>query len=277
VFDPNKLLTMRPIETRQRLELKNVILYALGVGATELEFVYEEGLKTLPTMTTTLAYPGFLWRDLDIGVDWRRVLHGETSIVLRGPLPVQAEVLGRTTFGPIFDKGAGKGAVAYQTRELYLEDGTPVATVRNATFLRSEGGFGGTSEGQPKPHAIPERAPDVAVALATATNQAMVYRLSGDANPLHIDPAVAQAAGFPRPILHGLATYGVVGRAILAALCDNMPERLKRLDARFSSPIFPGETIRTEIWHEGAGSAAFRAIAAERGQIVLNNGYAEFV
>jgi acyl dehydratase len=105
----------------------------------------------------------------------------------------------------------------------------------------------------------------------------MIYRLSGDANPLHIDPAVAQAAAFPRPILHGLATYGVVGRAILAALCDNMPERLKRLDARFSSPIFPGETIRTEIWHEGAGSSAFRAIAAERGQIVLNNGYAEFV
>jgi acyl dehydratase len=277
VFDPNKLLTMRPIETRQRLELKNVILYALGVGATELQFVYEEGLKTLPTMTTTLAYPGFLWRDLDIGVDWRRVLHGETSIVLRGPLPVQAEVLGRTSFGPIFDKGAGKGAVAYQTREIYLEDGTHVATVRNATFLRSEGGFGGTSEGQPKPHAIPERAPDVAVALATATNQAMIYRLSGDANPLHIDPAVAQSAGFPRPILHGLGTYGVVGRAILAALCDNLPERLKRLDARFSSPIFPGETIRTEIWHEGAGSAAFRAIAAERGQIVLNNGYAEFV
>jgi acyl dehydratase len=190
---------------------------------------------------------------------------------------VEGEVLGRATFGPIFDKGAAKGAVAYQTREIYLADGTHVATVRNASFLRSEGGFGGNSEGQPKPRAIPERAPDVAVALATATNQATIYRLSGDLNPLHIDPAVAQAAGFPRPILHGLATYGVVGRAILAALCDNMPERLKRLDARFSNPVFPGETIRTEIWHAGVGMAAFRAIAAERGQIVLNNGYAEFV
>jgi acyl dehydratase len=277
VFDPNKLLTLPPIETRQRLEHKNVILYALGVGATELQFVYEEGLKALPAMAATLAYPGFVWRDLDLGVDWRRVLHGETSVILHAPLPVEGELLGRTTFGPIFDKGASKGSVAYQTREIYLADGSHIATVRNATFLRSEGGFGGTCEGQPKPHAIPECVPDVVISLDTAANQAMIYRLSGDLNPLHVNPAVAQAAGFPQPILHGLATYGVVGRAILAALCDNVPERLKRLDARFSNPIFPGETVRTEIWRESAGRAAFRATAYPRGQIVLNNGCVMFV
>lgn len=276
MFDPNKLLSMPPIETRQRLEQKNVILYALGVGATQLPFVYEEGLQALPTMAATMAYPGFVWRDLDVGVDWRRVLHGETSVTLHSRLPVEGELLGRTTFGPIFDKGAGKGSVAYQTREIHAADGTHIATVRNATFLRSEGGFGGNSTGQPKPHAIPERAPDVVVALATAANQALIYRLSGDLNPLHVDPAVAQAAGFPSPILHGFATYGVVGRAILAALCDNLPERLKRLDARFSNPVFPGETIRTQIWREGDGHACFRAAVEERGQIVLNNGYAEF-
>jgi hypothetical protein len=180
VFDPNKLLKLAPLETRQRLEQKNVILYALGVGASELPFVFEEGLQALPTMAATMAYPGFVWRDLDIGVDWRRVLHGETSVTLHSRLPVEGELLGRTTFGPIFDKGAGKGSVAYQTREIYAADGTHIATVRNATFLRSEGGFGGNSTGQPKPHAIPERVPDVVVALATATNQALIYRLSGD-------------------------------------------------------------------------------------------------
>jgi len=274
-LDPDKLLKLR-LETRQRVERSATILYALGVGATELPFVYEEGLRALPTMAVTMAYPGFVWRNLNLGVDWQRVLHGETSVVLHAPLPVEGEVVGHTTFGPIFDKGADKGAVAYQTREIYLADGTHIATVCNGTFLRGDGGFGGTSEGQPKPHRIPDRSPDIALALPTATNQALIYRLSGDLNPLHIDPAVAHAAGFRKPILHGLASYGVVGRAILSVLCGNVPERLKRLDVRFSSPVFPGETIRTEIWRESAGRAVFRAVCDEREQTILNNGYVEF-
>jgi len=276
-FDPERLVSRPPIETRQILEPAKVILYALGVGASELPFVYEDGLAALPTMATTLAYPGFVWRDYDLGVDWRRVLHGETSIILHAPLPVRGEVIGRTTFGPIFDKGADKGAVAYQTREIHTADGSHLATVRNGSFLRGEGGFGGDSAGQPKPHPVPERAPDIQVSLTTAPNQALIYRLSGDLNPLHIDPEVARGAGFPRPILHGLASFGVAGRAVLAALCGDAPERLKRLDVRFASPVFPGETIRTDIWREGGGSAAFRAAVEERDQIILNNGYAEFV
>jgi acyl dehydratase len=274
-FDPDRLAA-RQIESRQELDPGKVILYALGVGASELPFVYEDGLKALPTMATTLAYPGFVWRDFDLGVDWRRVLHGETSIEIHAPLPVEGVLTGRTTFGPIFDKGPDKGALAYQTRTVHDAYGAHIATVRNASFLRAEGGFGGSSENQPRPHPIPERAPDCSVSFQTAANQALIYRLSGDLNPLHIDPAVAQAAGFPRPILHGLASYGVAGRAVLATLCDNEPERMKRLDMRFASPVFPGETITTEIWREGAGRAAFRAIAQERGQTILNNGYAEF-
>jgi acyl dehydratase len=152
--------------------------------------------------------------------------------------------------------------------------------VRNATMLRNEGGFGGSGEGQPPPHPIPERAPDIVDRLGTAPNQALIYRLSGDLNPLHVDPAVAEAAGFPRPILHGLATYGFAGRAVLAAICDNQPERLKRLDVRFSRPMFPGETIKVEIWRDGdgdkGGRAAFRATVEERNEVVLDNGYAEF-
>ncbi len=270
---------MPPIETRQTLTRADVVLYALGVGSTELAFVYEDGLKTLPTMAATFAYPGFIWQDPRYGVNWRRVLHGETSITLHAPLPVEGELIGRTSIGAIFDKGE-KGAIVFQTREIHLQDGVHIATVRNATMLRDEGGFGGSGEGRPQPHPIPERAPDIVHMLSTAANQAMIYRLSGDLNPLHIDPAVAAAAGFPRPILHGLATYGFAGRAVLAALCDNQPERLRRLDVRFSSPVFPGETIKVEIWREGANGignrAAFRATAQEREQLVLNNGYAEF-
>ena len=135
----------------------------------------------------------------------------------------------------------------------------------------------GSQPGKPAPHAVPDRAPDHVVELATAPNQALIYRLSGDFNPLHVDPAVASAAGFPRPILHGLCTFGVAGRAVLAALCDNDPNRLKRQDARFSSPEFPGETIRTEIWREGDGRAAYRSVVVERDKVVLGNGLVEFL
>lgn len=279
-LDPARLLGLPPIETRQTLTRADVALYALGIGSTELPFVYEEGLQALPMMAATMAYPGFIWQDPRLGVDWRRVLHGETSVTIHAPLPVEGELIGLTTIGPIFDKGAEKGAIACQTREIHLRDGPHLATVRNLTMLRAEGGFGGSADGQPQPHPIPERAPDVVRSLATAANQAMIYRLSGDLNPLHIDPAVAEAAGFPRPILHGLATYGFAGRAILASLCDNDPDRLNRLDVRFSRPVFPGETIKVEIWREdgddGKGRAAFRATVEERQEVVLDHGYAEF-
>jgi acyl dehydratase len=275
-IDPEALLAREPIVTRQTLSPRDVMLYALGVGAQELPFVYEDGLKVLPTMATVLAYPGFVWKDFDLGADWRKVLHGETSVEIHALLPVEGELVGSTTFGPIFDKGADKGTVCYVTREIRDAAGTLVATVRNSSFLRGDGGRGGSSEPQRKPHPLPDRAPDESVTLETTANQAMIYRLSGDYNPLHIDPEVAKAGGFDRPILHGLATYGVAGRAVLAALCGNDPARLKRLDARFASPVFPGETIRTDIWREGDGRASYRSSVVERDLVVLNNGYVEF-
>lgn len=276
-FDPQHLVALPPLETRQSLTREQVMLYALGVGASELPFVFEDGLQALPAMAVTLAYPGFVWRDPALGVDWQRLLHAETSITLHAPLPVEGELIGRTRFGPVFDKGADKGAIAYHVREIHDAAGTHIATVRNGSFLRSEGGRGGTDGAQPAPHAIPDRAPDYVVELASAANQALIYRLSGDFNPLHVDPAVAAAAGFPGPILHGLCTFGIAGRALLAALCGNDPSRLKRQDARFSSPVFPGETIRTEIWREDEGRAAYRAVVAGRDTVVLNNGLVEFV
>jgi len=276
-FDPQSLLAMPPIETRQTIRPFNVMLYALGVGATELPFVYEEKLQALPTMAVTLAYPGFIWLDPKLGVTWQKILHAETSITLHAPLPIKAEVIGRTSFGPIFDKGADKGAMLYQTREITLDDGTPVATVCNTTYLRGDGGHGGSDGEQAQPHPTPGRDPDAVLVLTTREEQALVYRLaSGDMNPLHADPAAARVAGFDRPILHGLATFGIAGRALLRLLADNEPARIRRIDARFSSPVFPGEAIETAVWREGAGKAAFRCRVVERDKIVLSNGYVEF-
>jgi acyl dehydratase len=275
-LDPDMLLGLPPIETRHVITPQTAILYALGVGASELPFVYEDGLKALPTMAVTMAYPGFIWRDLRFAVDWRKIVHAETMVEIHAPLPLAGEVVGRTKFGPIFDKGADKGAIVYQTRTIHLEDGTHVATVRNATFLRGDGGFGGTNQGQPRPTDLPTRPPDVVYALPTAVNQALIYRLSGDFNPLHIDPEAAKAAGFSRPILHGLCTFGLAGRALLAALCENEPDRMRCIGARFSSPVFPGDTIRVEMWRGATGNAVFRATAEERGVVVLNNGMVEF-
>ncbi len=154
--------------------------------------------------------------------------------------------------------------------------GELLCSLASTTFCRADGGFGGPS-GPLKPvHEIPTRAPDLVCELATSPRAALIYRLSGDYNPLHIDPAVAKAAGFPCPILHGLATYGVAGHALLRTLCGYDPARLKRMDVRFSAPVFPGETIATEIWRTREGRAAFRCRIASRDAVVLNNGYAEY-
>jgi acyl dehydratase len=276
-IDPQRLLATPPIETRHRLNKRDTMLYALAIGADELHYVYEDGLVALPTMAVVLAYPGFIWRDPALGADWRRILHGEQSIEIHRPLPVEGSFIGLTRIEAVADKGFGKGAVVTMSRTISSDDGTLYAIARMTTFLRGDGGCGSAGPASPPPAALPaDRAPDIGLALPTATNQAMLYRLLGDDNPLHIDPAVARAGGFDRPILHGLCSYGVVGRALLEVLCDTDPARLTRIDARFSAPVYPGETIATEIWRLGPGEAAFRARVVERDIIVLTNGFARF-
>lgn len=274
-IDPDKILSMPPIVSRQMLKPRYTILYALGVGATDLDFIFEERLKALPTMAAVLGYPGFIWRDPAMGANWQKILHGEQSTILHAPLPVEGEIIGTTWIESLWDKGAEKGALAMVTREIHDQAGTHLATAKSLTFLRGDGGFGGSGEGTPVPYGVPERAPDSVLTIGTAANQALIYRLSGDLNPLHVDPEVARAAGFERPILHGLSTYGVIGRALLAARCGNEPARLTRIDGRFSSPVYPGETIETSIWDEGEGRLAFRARVVERDKIIFTNGYAE--
>jgi acyl dehydratase len=261
---------------------RDAILYALGLGlgqdptrADEIAFVYEKNLKVLPTFAVMLGYPGFWARDLETGIDWVKLVHGEQALNIHRPLAPRGTVTGKTRVVEVIDKGAGKGALVLSERQVVDKtSGALVATLRQTTFCRGDGGFGGPPREAPPPHPLPERAPDLVCDLATRPETALIYRLSGDPNPLHVDPDVARAAGFPRPILHGLATFGIAGRALLRSLCDYDPARLRAMAGRFSAPVFPGETIRTEIWRDGA-VASFRARVVERDIVAINNGRAE--
>jgi acyl dehydratase len=264
-------------EVRQRVTKREAILYALGVGlgqdpmdSRQLDFVdHHRDLKVLPSMAVVLGFPGFWLGNPASGVDAVKLVHGEQSIELHAPLPVEGEIIGRTKVTGLVDKGPGKGALLFSEKRLTdAATGSLLAITRSTTFLRGDGGFGGPAGPVPTPHAMPERAPDVTIDLPTRPEQALLYRLNGDDNPLHADPALAAKAWFPRPILHGLCTFGVVGHALLRGLLNYDASRLRSMAARFTAPVYPGETIRTEIWNDGS----FRARVVERDVIVINNG-----
>lgn len=275
-LDYHRLMGMEPINVQANWSERDTIIYALGVGADELTFLYEQGLQALPTMAGVLAYPGFIWKDPKYGLDWQRILHVEQALEFHGPIPVCGTISGATKIDAIVDKGADKGAIIYSSRDIFNESGEHFATARAAVMARGDGGFGEGDEPRQAPEAPPARAPDHIIRSPVSTNQALVYRLSGDLNPLHADPEVARSAGFTTPILHGMCTYGVAGRALLKSLCDNDPARLKSVSCRFSAPVYPGETIITEIWDAGNGTASFRASVAERNLMVLTHGSASF-
>lgn len=281
-IDAEKLLNWPFDDLEHSYQARDTILYALGAGAGsdpmdegDLRYVYEDGLAALPSMAVVLGYPGFWLKEQNTGVDWQRLLHGEQGMVLHRPLPVSGTVIGRTKVTGLVDKGEGKGALLYSKRDVFdKETGDLLATLTSTSFLRGDGGFGGPSGPARAFHPIPPRAPDASLDLPTLPQAALIYRLSGDYNPLHADPKVAAAAGFPRPILHGLCTYAVACRALLRLACANEPDRLKAMDVRFSAPVFPGETIRTEVWQDGS-ELAFRCWAVERNVKVLDNGRAQ--
>ena len=263
---------------------RDTMLYALGLGfgedpddRKELAYVYEDGLVAAPSMAVILGYPGFWLKDPKTGIDWKKVLHGEQWLEVFKPLPVAGTVIGRTSIDQISDKGEGKGAVLYLSRDI-IDTATneTLARVKMSTFCRGDGGFGGENLPGPTPAVLPDRAPDQVCDLTTLPRQALIYRLSGDYNPLHADPEVARSVGFDRPILHGLATYGLACRAVLKSICDYDSSRLTGLDVRFSAPVYPGETVRFEIWQDGK-EVRFRASVPERDVLVLNNGAARLV
>jgi acyl dehydratase len=271
---------------RQIYTSSDTILYALslGVGAArpfdpaELSFVYEKGLRALPTMAVTLAPPIAWLADPRFDITYHRVLHAEQFLTLHKPLPVAGRVVSEARISDVFDKGPDSGAIVHMSRDLFDEDsGDRLASMTYALFMLADGGFGGTN---PRPALLApvplDRECDTRVNLPVSVNQALLYRLTGDTHPLHVDPAVALSAGFERPILHGLCAYGMVARAVVETLCDNDPARLQSLDTRFTNVVFPGETLEVQIWRLEPGRAAFRLIAVERDVVVEDYGQVSY-
>lgn len=249
---------------------REAIIYALCAGMgqdpldrRELDFVYEPQLKVLPTLLTAAAWD---YRFIEgSGINEVMILHGAQRVTVYAPLPADATVLNRFRITDIFDKGPGRGAVILAETELREKTtGQLLCTHLWTSYARGEGGFGGARGVSEPPISMPEREPEAVIPAATTTTTSTLYRLLGDVNPLHINPDVAIAAGFPRPILHGLCSYAIICRAVVAAACDYAPERLSMLDCRFLAPAFPGETLDTEVWVND-GSANFRCTARERG------------
>lgn len=277
-----KLLAWKFNELEHTLSERDAILYALGIGIgaqaddpAQLQFTYEKGLKVFPSWVNVIAHPGGWIMAPELEVDWVKLLHGEQSFRIESPLQPGATYVGRYRIVDVLDKGPGKGALLYLEKQLVeKESGALAAVVTSTYFLRGDGGHGGTTSQAAPVHPVPERAPDFSLSLPTLPQSALIYRLSGDLNPIHADPVLARKAGFERPILHGLCTLGVATRAVLAACADNQPERLASLQLRFSSPVYPGETLVTDFWREDNGVLSFRSRVAERDLVVLNNGRA---
>jgi acyl dehydratase len=267
---------------------KDGLLYAVGVGAgqdpldtAELPFVTENSMdmtqRILPTMVVTL--PTFSDAFGAIGTfNPAMLVHGEEKIVLHGEVPTSGTVSTVAEVTAIWDKGKG-AVVEFTTRSCLVGAdgavGDPLFDVVMSAYIRGEGGWGGERGPSGPQNVPPEREPDHRVELTTRPEQALIYRLSGDRNPLHSDPGFAALAGFDRPILHGLCTYGFTGRALLGELCDNDPARFRSMAGRFSSPVMPGETLTVEIWRTEDATAVYRTLASGD-RVVIDAGLATY-
>ena len=255
---------------------KDALLYAVGVGAglgdplNELEFTTEnsEGIeqKVLPTYAVLIAQGRTSGSLGDF--DRAMLVHAEQAIELHRPLPVAGTVRTTSTVTGIYDKGSG-ALVVTENVAVDAATGEPLATTRSSAFIRGEGGFGG-ERGTDAAWDRPDREPDHQVTYQTRPEQALVYRLSGDRNPLHVDPKFAARGGFDRPILHGLCTYGVTGRALLHVLCDSDPARFRSMSGRFSRPVWPGEALTISVWQDG-DTAIFQT-TKDDGTVVIDRG-----
>lgn len=257
-IDPDVAIGAELPELNFAWESSDVLLYHLGIGAganftdpRELRYVYEQELWVLPSFATVapnlrtfeppkVSFPG-------VEIDLAKVVHGTQSITMHRPIPVQGKAIARPRVTEVWDKG--KAAVVVQQTDVTSSDGSPLWTARSSIFARGEGGFGG-ERGPSERVEMPEREPDVVLETTTLPQQALLYRLCGDRNPLHADPQFAAAAGFDKPILHGLCTYGVVLKAVTDAVLDGNPERVKSWSAKFAGIVIPGESLRTSVWQD---------------------------
>lgn len=277
-FDPRRLRYWPVPEARQRFTRRDAAFYALSVGMgqdaldrDQLRFVDpgREDQRALPSMALVLGYPGFWLGDPATGVDVARVVHAGQSIELFGALPCEGVVVGRTRVVDLVDLGPGRGALLYSERIVADEAGRPLARLGQSHMIRGAGGFGGGSARPPAPRPVASGNPLHRVELRTREEQALLYRLNGDMNPLHADPDLAARAGFARPLLHGMCVVGLVAHALLRASCGYDPARLRSLSLRFTSPVHPGENLVVEIHRDGS----FRAVAAADGRVVADFGH----
>ncbi len=279
-INAEKLLNRIFPTVQQTYTEKDCMLYALGVGMGLdpldeqcLRFVFEEELKVLPSQAVMMAHPGFWASEADIALDWKKILHVGQEIIFHNPIPPAATVEATTRFTKVSDKGERVGALIVTDRVVRnVETGEDLLTLITTVLARGDGGFGSERKSSPKTDIIPSRVPDKVCDLPTLPQQALLYRLSGDFNPLHASPAVAASVGYKAPILHGLCTMGVATHALLKTCTDYDPNRFKQMRLKFSAPVYPGETIRTEIWHE-EGDILFRCKSLEQDKVVINNGY----
>ena len=256
----------------------DTMLYALSIGMgndpldlRELPYVYEQGepLKTVPTLATVLVPEMF---PVGLGWDYSQILHSEQRMRLYRPLPAAADLLINKRVVDAFDRGPKLGALILHEAEGRLaSDDTVLFTMGCTIVARGDGGFGGPKGKGIPPYRPPRREPDLSCDITTRQDQALLYRLTGDRNPLHADPAAARAVGFDRPILHGLCTFGVACKAVLQTICDYDYTLVREFDARFSTPVLPGDTITTDMWQEG-NVVSFVCSVKEREAVVLRNG-----
>jgi acyl dehydratase len=278
-IDAESLLAWPFPVTEHTFTAEDAMLYALGVGLgadptdeVELPYVYERGLAVLPTMAAVVGHPGPWFSDAGTGIDWVHVVHGEQALAVHAPLTPDTPMRCVTRVTGVEDKGVGKGALVHWRRELAdAESGGPVATLDSTLFCRKDGGFGGTRRSRPQPPPWPEGAPTTVVERDISARAALIYRLSGDFNPLHADPKLAVEAGFDQPILHGLCTFALATWTVLRALAGGDGGALASVRVRFRAPVLPGERLRTEMWQDGA-DVRFRSYAGER--MVLETGHA---
>jgi acyl dehydratase len=276
----DELMALKNLGQKHSYGDREVMLYAYGIGMgadpmdeKELLFVNEaaatpRSLKVVPTFASVAAWgagPG------EMNLNRLMVVDGERDITFHKPLAAAAHLTADSNVLAVYDKGKDKGAIIRHQTILKDADGEKLATLVASRFARGDGGFGGSSEGQPEPHQVPSRAPDRIVDISTRPDQALIYRLCGDRNPLHSDPEFAKKAGFPRPILHGMCTYGISCRGVLQTYADYDPTAFRQHVARFSSPVYPGETVTIAMWKDG-NVISFEAKVKTRDVAVIRNG-----